>query len=277
MVRLDETAQVDTTFDIGSGPDKLPHVEYDYPTISMIKVLGSGDVLVGGYFTHFNGVEVPYGLVKLSANGQMDLAFNDNQKLSPKPAISFLNNIVKQIDSKVIIVQPNTKGIYVVNLDGTVDTVFTIPLQIGFLNDVVPVDPSNPGGRVASSASTTVEMFAIGSFNKDAQSDRSLLIKLSYDPGNKVTAVESAKPAEIVRAYPNPFERKLQLESLDPSDNYSVTVYDQLGRVVKNEQLSTMFPASHYEIDFTNDGSGVYLMRVTSGSGKSQVVKILKK
>jgi uncharacterized delta-60 repeat protein len=277
MVRLDETAQVDGTFDIGTGPDKIPPQEFVQPNITLIKVLESSDVLVGGYFTHFNGVEVPYGLVKLSSNGQMDLAFNDNQKLAPKPTIYFQDCIIKQIGEKVVIVQPNMKGIYVVNLDGTVDINFNIPLQVGFLNDLIPFTPSPTGGRQTSSASTKVEMFGIGSFTKDAQSDRSLLIKMSYDPDNLITAVEPTKQNDLVRAYPNPIERKLSLEFLRPSENYSLTFYDNLGRIVRNEQISPTAAMPLSEIDLSHETSGVYVMKVISESGKSQVVKLLKK
>ncbi len=275
IVRLKENAEIDETFNVGSGPDRIPHVEFDYPMVGLVKVLESGDVLAGGYFNYFNGVEVPNNIVKLSQDGALDLAFNENQKSSSGSGEVYLQqNIVKQIGSKIVIGQPDIKSLYVLNLDGTVDSDFNIPIQVGFLNYLIPYNPSSSGGRQIETTSSKVEMFALGSFNKDAQSDRSLLIKMSYDPDNLVTAVEK-KQVELVKAYPNPIERKLQLEFLQPSGNYAIEFYDNLGRLMR--QTSFNSESNFNEIDFSNDSVGAYVMKIVSDSGKTQIVKLLKK
>jgi uncharacterized delta-60 repeat protein len=198
IVRLNENGSVDLTFDVGSGPGDSPFKSPLFvlpPNISVIKVLDTNEVLVGGQFLSFNGVAVPHGLVKLSADGVMDLAFNDNQKLGTGAQVAgvyLIDNIVRQIGSKVVIGQRQTGAIYVINLDGTEDPNFKIPSQVGFLNDLIPYAPPSAGssisGRLASKPGTTkfttkeapnLGAFALGSFTIGTQADPALLIKLS--------------------------------------------------------------------------------------------------
>lgn len=66
ICKLNNDGSVDLTFDVGVGPDG---------SVYAIEALPNGRFLVGGTFTHFNGIEMPY-LVCLMPDGTLDNDFN---------------------------------------------------------------------------------------------------------------------------------------------------------------------------------------------------------
>ncbi len=164
LMRLNTNASLDQTFDIGTGPDDL---------VSMIKVLISGEVLVGGYFKSFDGNEIPHGLVKLSANGAMDIAFNENQKNSPLGEVYWYNPKVEQSDSMLYIRAKNAIGvdtIIAVNINGSINTSFNMPLIINRINDII-VETERPQSEKKTKSiqpylTAGHHMFALGSFKQ---------------------------------------------------------------------------------------------------------------
>lgn len=153
LIRLKTDASIDQTFDIGSGPDDI---------VSMIKVLESGEVLVGGFFKYFNGISIPHGIVKLSQNGSINTSFNNNQLKS-----SFIGTLyarAEQIDSIIFIKSANS--VKALNINGTSYDNFNIPFTINQINDIVTInDPENE--RKSLSAGSKSIMFALGNFEKN--------------------------------------------------------------------------------------------------------------
>lgn len=70
LIRLNADGTRDTTFNNGgTGFNNY---------VNSVKVLSDGKILVGGYFTTYNGQNVPDGLVRLNSNGSLDTNFNKN-------------------------------------------------------------------------------------------------------------------------------------------------------------------------------------------------------
>ena len=72
VVRLNPDGSLDSTFNVGSGVIDDGGV---VGTAYTLKVLSSGQILVGGAFVTFNGVNTA-GLVRLNSNGSVDATFN---------------------------------------------------------------------------------------------------------------------------------------------------------------------------------------------------------
>lgn len=70
LLRLNADGTADATFDPGTGPASVT----TYNGIDYALPLPNGQVLVGGFFDHFNGVAVN-NLVRLNANGSVDTSF----------------------------------------------------------------------------------------------------------------------------------------------------------------------------------------------------------
>jgi hypothetical protein len=176
LVRLNPDASVDNTFNIGTGPDDA---------VTMIKVLDSGEMIIGGFFKNFNGVPVPNRIVKLSKDGALDQTFIENQKLS-----SFFSGIdlvfakVEQEDSVIYVKGPSSIAAF--NVNGTIYNDFKIPLDINNINDIVTLKDttSDEGGKKSLAASTVNScMFALGSFIGYSNNDTTFVVKLIL--GNK--------------------------------------------------------------------------------------------
>lgn len=88
IVRIDSSGVIDQSFNIGSGADS---------TISSIFILPDNKILIGGFFSHFNGANTPF-LVRLNPDGSIDATFNTGT--GPNGAV---RAIAMQSDGKIII------------------------------------------------------------------------------------------------------------------------------------------------------------------------------
>lgn len=66
IARVLANGNIDTTFNTGAGPDG---------NIEAIGLQSDGKLIIGGDFTHFDGVQVN-GIARLNQNGSLDLSFN---------------------------------------------------------------------------------------------------------------------------------------------------------------------------------------------------------
>ena len=71
LVRLEANGSVDAGFDVGSGPRFAEYAGF----VNNLLALPDGKVLVGGVFTHFNGVQRQH-LARLTDVGAVDLSFD---------------------------------------------------------------------------------------------------------------------------------------------------------------------------------------------------------
>ncbi len=129
VARLNSNGTVDTAFNAGSGVDGSVYAIATYPTNSVF----AGKVLIGGSFVHYNGAVVN-GLVRVNADGSLDVAFN--------PGTAATNGVVD-----TIVIQPDGRAlvggsfaffngvtannITRLNDDGSKDTNFTASVGSG--------------------------------------------------------------------------------------------------------------------------------------------------
>ncbi|MCX6926939.1 MAG: hypothetical protein NT154_27585 [Verrucomicrobia bacterium] len=88
VVRLNPDGSIDSGFNPGSGADHIT---------TAIVLEPDGQILVGGRFTHFNGVSRG-GITRLNANGAMDASFNPGTG-----ANGAVGAIVLQPDGKIVV------------------------------------------------------------------------------------------------------------------------------------------------------------------------------
>lgn len=122
IVRLNMNGSVDTTFNPGAGPQGSGIVE-------IIKVQPDGKILIGGYFTSYNGVP-RNGIARLNADGTLDTSFSPGGGVTGTGA-ERVTAIALQEDGKIIIGGifnsydgGVSKGITRLNADGSVDPSF---------------------------------------------------------------------------------------------------------------------------------------------------------
>jgi uncharacterized delta-60 repeat protein len=87
LIRLNSNGSKDTTFDIGSGFDSF---------IYNIQIQSDGKILVGGYFTTFNGSTQNY-LIRLNSDGTKDSTFDIGDGFN-----NDINSIAIQSDGKIL-------------------------------------------------------------------------------------------------------------------------------------------------------------------------------
>ncbi len=122
IVRLNLNGSVDTTFNPGASSQGSGIVE-------IIKLQPDGKILIGGYFTSYNGVQ-RNGIARLNADGTLDTSFDPGGGVTGTGA-QRINAIALQDDGKIIIGGifnsydgGVSKGIARLNADGSVDPSF---------------------------------------------------------------------------------------------------------------------------------------------------------
>jgi uncharacterized delta-60 repeat protein len=141
IARLFPDGTIDNSFSTGSGFNE---------SVRAIKVQPDGKILIGGFFTTFNGATVNR-IVRLNSNGTRDTSFTTNTGT----ALSGLAyDIEIQSDGKILIVGSFTtfngatvNRIVRLNSDGTRDTTFTTNTGTG-ASDYVKSIVVQPDGKI---------------------------------------------------------------------------------------------------------------------------------
>lgn len=139
LVRLNADGTIDADFTLGAG--------FDNTVWSVAPATGdSGDVYVGGAFTRYNGTAANY-LVRLKANGAIDLSFNvgvgmDNPVRSVAPAMDgsgdvYVGGWFTNYNGTLV------NDLVRLNADGTIDLGFTV--GTGCNGPVLSVAPAMDG------------------------------------------------------------------------------------------------------------------------------------
>jgi uncharacterized delta-60 repeat protein/uncharacterized repeat protein (TIGR01451 family) len=118
LVRLNADGSIDNSFNIGTGGNN---------SLLSVNIQNDGKILVGGYFTIFNGVSKNY-MVRLNTDGSLDNTFNIGSGAN-NPVISQ----VLQVDGKILVGGNFTafnglsrNCIVRLNMDGSIDKTFNI-------------------------------------------------------------------------------------------------------------------------------------------------------
>ena len=143
IVRLNSDGTLDTAFttNTGTGANNA---------IWSIAVQSDGKIVVGGYFTTWNGTAVGY-IVRLNSNGTRDTAFTTNNGIA---ANSNVLSIAVQSDDKIVLGGQFTSWngttvgrIARLNSNGTLDTAFTTNTGTGAIYSVGTV-AVQPDGKI---------------------------------------------------------------------------------------------------------------------------------
>jgi uncharacterized delta-60 repeat protein len=118
IARINSDGSLDTSFDPGTGVDN---------TINTIELQSNGKILIGGYFTDYNGT-ARSRLARLNSDGSIDTSLDSSSFLT----YNSIEDIAVQSDGKILIggsifnySSPSYAGIMRVNTDGTADSSFT--------------------------------------------------------------------------------------------------------------------------------------------------------
>jgi len=144
VARLNNNGTLDTGFAIGTGADDAVYAVAVYPTNSIF----AGKVLIGGGFTHYNGVALNH-IARLNADGSVDASFN-----AGTGANDIIRAITIQADGRVLIggnftaVNGTTVNhVARLNTDGSLDTDFASNLGPG-ANNIVTEIAVQPDTRI---------------------------------------------------------------------------------------------------------------------------------
>jgi uncharacterized delta-60 repeat protein len=172
IARLNANGTVDTTFNTGTGVNN---------DILAIAPLPDGKILIGGFFTTFNG-QSRIRIARLNANGSIDTGFNAGS-LGPNNSV---NTIHVQTDGKLLITGAfsNIDGVARrlvarLNANGSVDSSFNGGTQANYTFDAVVLQPDGKlivGGTF--DRLNNVDRMRIARYNTDGSIDA------SFDPGN---------------------------------------------------------------------------------------------
>ncbi len=121
VARLNPNGSLDTSFDIGAGPDAY---------VAALSLQPDGKIIIGGRFTAIGGVARLY-VARLSSDGSLDTSFQPNIALGNTSGVLAVQT---EVDGKVLvggsfatIDGSPRKNLARLNADGSLDTTFLVP------------------------------------------------------------------------------------------------------------------------------------------------------
>ncbi|WDF45619.1 T9SS type A sorting domain-containing protein [Chryseobacterium sp. KACC 21268] len=184
IARLNENGTLDTTFNPETGAQ-------NHPVIFTIAVQSDNKILVGGYFTSFNGV-VKNNLVRLNADGSIDNSFNIGTGVD-----SAVTALAVQSDGKILIGGDFTSyngtsstRIARLNSDGSLDTTFETGSGT---NDSISKIIIQPDGKILISGQLTSydgnPRNRIARLNQDGTIDNTFTNGNTITPNNHIESI----------------------------------------------------------------------------------------
>ncbi|TAE86414.1 MAG: T9SS C-terminal target domain-containing protein [Bacteroidetes bacterium] len=167
IVRLNTNGSLDTTFNTGTGLDRV---------VLSTTIQADGKIIAGGDFTSFNGTTRINRIVRLNTNGSLDATFNSGTGFN-----NFVRSTVIQSDGKIIIGgdfssyndTTNINDIVRLNADGTRDTTFNTFTGFGggVFSTTIQADGKIIVGGNFSSYNGTDGIIDIARLNSDGTRD----------------------------------------------------------------------------------------------------------
>ncbi|MCD9855990.1 T9SS type A sorting domain-containing protein [Epilithonimonas sp. JDS] len=184
IARLNENGTLDATFNPETGAQ-------NYHVIFTIAVQSDNKILIGGYFTSFNGV-VKNNLVRLNADGSIDNSFNIGTGVD-----SAVTALAVQSDGKILIGGDFTSyngmsstRIARLNSDGSLDTTFETGSGT---NDSISKIIIQPDGKILISGQLTSydgnPRNRIARLNQDGTIDNTFTNGNSITPNNHIESI----------------------------------------------------------------------------------------
>ncbi|HEX9979021.1 MAG TPA: T9SS type A sorting domain-containing protein [Flavobacterium sp.] len=236
LIRLNADGSTDTSFYSGSGTD--------YP-IQTILIQNDGKILIGGYFTSYDGFAINR-IVRLESNGIIDTTFNYGIA-----ADYGVLAISEQPDGKIIISGLFSKyndipreKIARLYPDGTLDESFDPALGP---DNIVLNHSIQPDGRI----------LIAGDFNGYNGVARNKIARIS---GYNMLSTPENVVGQL-NLWPNPVTNLLHIVFPETGYTTSVTIHDLHGKTLLESSTSE-------SIDVSKLSSGVYIVSVTTNNGK---------
>lgn len=246
IAKLNSDGTLDLSFNSGTGFNGYVH---------KIVIQSDNKILVGGYFSNFNGASVN-NFTRLNSDGSMDSSFNTGTGTS-----NYVLSIAIQSDNKILI----GGGFYVyngmpitqlarINQNGSLDSSFT--------------PGSGPNAPVFSilipSDDKAVIAGGFTTYNSIAKKHIARIIT------NASTLNINDTKISTLKYYPNPIHDTFHIESQNQINSISIT--DFLGQNVLILECNTNI----IRVQMENLPSGVYVVNVVS-DGKIESFKVIKK
>jgi uncharacterized delta-60 repeat protein len=238
IIRINSDGSADTSFTIGTGFDS---------DVDDIAIQTDGKILVGGFFTLYNGGGNPF-LTRLNNDGTHDSTVNMGYGLDSR-----VSAITIQSDGKILAGGlfltwdgPNDQpGLIRLNTDCSRDDSFNVGLGIN-------------GGVYSILIDSNNKIWVGGDFIDYNGSKSYNLVRLN--PG--VLSRASYEKNNLIAVFPNPAKEVLNIEfPTSFSTMLGYEVYDLLGKKVQEEQTSLK------TINVSLLNSGIYLLKVKANEG----------
>lgn len=258
---LDTT--IDPDFKAGKGADS---------GITKIKILDSDEIIVAGIFKNYNEISAPAQIVKLSKDGELNLPFNENLKISEVGNSFHDYKKIEQLVSVIYITEGNS-NVTAINLDGSPVTVFTVPNEMEEVTDIIPLkeESASNTSKLRSTSDTDKYIFALGK-SSDSQP---LIVKINVgkSAGTLSVGPTSEELSSTVQAYPIPVNNTMNLSFSNLISPTKIAVFSMNGDELYSEKAEGK---DKIEIDMSHFATGTYIMKLFSNSGIYNK-KIIKK
>ena len=198
LVRLNSNGTMDTAFNsaIGSGFSSL---------VRKILVFPSGQILIAGLFTIFNGSGAN-GIVMLNQDGTRNTLFNTN--LGSAAVGGEVSDLAIQPDGKIIVGgffttfnNVTARRIARLNSDGTIDTDFISNTGTGF-NSIVTTLEIQPDGKILAGGGFTSfngnQSPRIARLNSDGTRDSAFITNIGTGSTGELTRLKNLPGSKIL-------------------------------------------------------------------------------
>ena len=244
IIRLNADGSKDTSFNTGTGFDL---------TVHSIKIQADGKVLVGGYFTEYNG-STENRIIRLNADGSRDSSFDTGTGFN-----GTIYSITLQTDGKILAVGGYSEynGILWLarmirlNTNGSIDTSFSV--GTGFSGSIVSVVEQSNGNILVGG----------GYLSYMDSADSSFLIALN---ATSTLSDDTFVSTESFSFWPNPTNNVIHLSIPEYNyiPGYNYKILNMNGKVLQQDKITKL----ETEISLDKLASGVYLIEMKSSNTK---------
>ncbi len=245
IARLNDDGSLDPSFDPGTGDDN---------SIGIVVVQPDSKILIGGWFTHYNGSAANH-IARLNVDGLLDPTFQPgNGPSHPPSAISL------QPDGKILVGGTfaywgfvSRMGIARLNIDGSLDALFdpgtgTMGADVDFYDGVFSMAQQSDGKIIIG-----------GRFTNYNGTPRNNIARLNNDFSTSI----APRSESAALAYPNPSADVFTITSTEVAP-LDLVVSDPTGRIVMREHLRDA--AHDVRVDLGGRPAGVYAVQLRSAT-----------
>lgn len=245
IAKLNSDGTLDVSFNTGTGFNGYVH---------KMVVQSDNKILVGGYFSNYNGATVN-NFTRINSDGSIDGSFNTGTGTS-----NYVLSIAIQSDNKILI----GGGFYVyngmpitqlarINQDGSLDSSFS--------------PGSGPSGPVFSILISSNKAIVAGNFTTYNGSDKKRIARIV---ANSTPLSTDDPKITTLKYYPNPIEDTFHIESQHQIN--TITITNLLGHKLLTLERNN----NSIEVQVAQLPSGVYVVNVVSDE-KTESFKVIKK